>query len=733
MRALIFLPIVFLSGLLFAQNNAGDKTASVTPTNNPPIIDGVLDDATWQSITPISDFHLVRPTDGGIPSERTEVYITYDEENLYVAAMMYDSEPELTIRNILLQNSRLGQDDRIAVIIDPFNSGRTGYRFETNANGVRHDMLYQNVSQMNPDWQVIWETDAEINDQGWAMEMRIPFKTLPFDADVSTWGFNFARSIRRRGEESVWVSRNRSYNPSIVGYVSGFEGMDQGIGLDVVPSALGNFRKDYAIDESDSALEPSLDIFYRVTPSLNASLTINTDFSATEVDDRQVDLTRFGLFFPEKRDFFLNDSDLFEFGGLGGAGRNQNEASSRASRENGRPFFSRRIGLNSDSLPVDLEVGTKLSGRVGNMSVGTIAVRQAGYQEVDQSNLFVSKLSLDVLDESRVGVIVTSGDPRSNNSNTLSGFDFNYLNSRIGNGKVLEGDIWYQSSSRDGYDSDQAAYGLDIAMPNNTGWRGDLTIKNIEANFYPALGYVNRRGIRDTTVGIGYTHYFDDFYINRVYSGLDVYNVESLATGKLETRVELLRLAEFETSTRDQLRFRIRRSTEVLDEPFEIYEDQSRQVVIPVGEYSFSEVNANVALAGFRRVFGSFETRIGDFYTGERERHSATLGLNYSSNLVGNLSYDWTKVTLPEGEFITRLSSLRVSWIFSTELAWINLLQYDNVSEVFGLNSRLQWIPEAGREVFFVFNHNVQDPDKDNRFEKTISDLSVKLNYTIRF
>ena len=733
MRALIFFPIVFLSGLLFAQNNAGDKTASVTPTNNPPIIDGVLDDATWQSITPISDFHLVRPTDGGIPSERTEVYITYDEENLYVAAMMYDSEPELTIRNILLQNSRLGQDDRIAVIIDPFNSGRTGYRFETNANGVRHDMLYQNVSQMNPDWQVIWETDAEINDQGWAMEMRIPFKTLPFDADVSTWGFNFARSIRRLGEESVWVSRNRSYNPSIVGYVSGFEGMDQGIGLDVVPSALGNFRKDYAIDENDSALEPSLDIFYRVTPSLNASLTINTDFSATEVDDRQVDLTRFGLFFPEKRDFFLNDSDLFEFGGLGGAGMNQNAASSRASRENGRPFFSRRIGLNSDSLPVDLEVGTKLSGRVGNMSVGTIAVRQAGYQEVDQSNLFVSKLSLDVLDESRVGVIVTSGDPRSNNSNTLAGFDFNYLNSRIGNGRVLEGDIWYQSSSRDGYDNDQAAYGLDIAMPNNTGWRGDFTIKNIEANFYPALGYVNRRDIRDTTAGIGYTHYFDDFYFNRVYSGLDVYNVESLATGKLETRVELLRLAEFETSTRDQLRFRIIRTTEVLDEPFEIFEDQSRQVVIPVGEYSFSEVNANVALAGFRRVFGSFETRIGDFYSGERERHSANLGLNYSSNLVGNLSYDWTKVTLPEGEFITRLSSLRLSWVFSTELAWINLFQYDNVSEVFGLNSRLQWIPEAGREVFFVFNHNVQDPDKDNRFENTISDLSVKLNYTIRF
>ena len=311
-RTIFFLLLV--PGYLFSQESSADKTASVNRTTNPPVIDGVLDDATWSVVTPIDDFHQIRPTDGGIPTERTEVYITYDDNYLYVAAQMYDSEPELTISNILLQNSRLGQDDRIAIIIDPFNTGRGGYRFETNANGVRHDMLYQNVSQMNPDWQVIWEVDAQINELGWSMEMRIPFKTLPFDNNVSTWGFNFSRSIRRKGEEVAWVSRNRSYNPGIVGKVSGFTGMDQGMGLDVVPSFLLNARENYEDDVSSTSAEPSLDAFYRITPSLNASITINTDFSATEVDDRQVDLSRFGLFFPEKRDFFLNDSDLFEFG-----------------------------------------------------------------------------------------------------------------------------------------------------------------------------------------------------------------------------------------------------------------------------------------------------------------------------------------------------------------------------------------------------------------------------------
>jgi hypothetical protein len=730
-RTIFFLLLV--PGYLFPQESSADKTASVNRTTNPPVIDGVLDDATWSVVTPIDDFHQIRPTDGGIPTERTEVYITYDDNYLYVAAQMYDSEPELTISNILLQNSRLGQDDRIAIIIDPFNTGRGGYRFETNANGVRHDMLYQNVSQMNPDWQVIWEVDAQINELGWSMEMRIPFKTLPFDNNVSTWGFNFARSIRRKGEEVAWVSRNRSYNPGIVGKVSGFTGMDQGMGLDVVPSFLLNARENYEDDVSSTSAEPSLDAFYRITPSLNASITINTDFSATEVDDRQVDLSRFGLFFPEKRDFFLNDSDLFEFGGLGGAGRNQNFAASRSARENGRPFFSRRIGLDANSQPADITAGTKISGRAGDFSIGAIAIRQGGDEEVDHNDLFVSNVSMNVLGESSIGMVMTKGDPRSGTDNSVAGIDFNYLNTRIGGGRVLEGDLWYQKSSTSGFNDDQAAYGMSISMPNNDGWRGDLAIKQIESNFLPALGYVNRKGIRDTTFGLGYTHYLRGSIFNRVYSGIDIYKVGSLATGNIETEVTLFRLAELETTTRDVIRLRARKTTEILDEPFDIYEDLSRTVTIATGEYTFTEVNTSIDFAGFRKVYGSYENTIGDFYTGDVIGHKAVLGINFSRNFVTNMSFDWSKFELPEGQFITRLTSLKLSALFSTELAWINLIQYDNVSETFGLNSRLQWTPEAGKEVFIVLNHNMEDLDKNSRFEKALSDLSIKLNYTYRF
>ena len=271
-------------------------------TAMPPVIDGKLDEAVWQTADVITDFHQIRPGDGAAPSEPTEVYVLYDDDAFYIGARMHDSEPQLVVAPTNRHNQGLGPDDRLVVILDPFNTGRTGYRFETNANGVRHDALYTNISSFQSDWTVIWDTAASIDETGWVAEIEIPFKTLPFDPNTTDWGFNFGRGIRRRGEEMAWVSRNRSYNPSILGVVTGMQGMDQGLGLDIVPSLAVGSQKAFVTgggsDTTDSRTDPSLDVFYRFTPSLNGALTINTDFSATEVDNRQVNLTRFNLFFP---------------------------------------------------------------------------------------------------------------------------------------------------------------------------------------------------------------------------------------------------------------------------------------------------------------------------------------------------------------------------------------------------------------------------------------------------
>ena len=741
LKHLFLIVILFASTALAAppaksqpslDGNQETKRAKVTRTTTPPTIDGLLDDAVWLQAEVIDDFHQIRPTDGGVPSERTEIYLLYDDDALYVAGRLWDSEPDRISASVLRHNLRLGPDDRLSVIIDPFNTGRAGYRFETNANGVRHDMLYQNVSQTNAEWSVIWEVQSQIDESGWSFEMEIPFKTLPFDANIETWGFNFARAIRRRGEEDVWVSRNRSYNPSIVGYVSGFTGMNQGVGLDVVPSISVNQQKRYDPGSTSSDTNPSLDMFYRLTPSLNASLTINTDFSAAEVDDRQVNLTRFGLFFPEKRDFFLNDADLFEFGRIGGRTFNSSIAGTRATRENGRPFFSRRLGLSSSGQPVDLDYGSKLSGRVGPVSIGALAMRQDAFQDVEASSVFVSRVSTTVLDESALGFILTDGDPNSNLDNSLAGVDFRYLNTRFAGGRVLEADAWYQQSDTEGLTGEDSSFGLGIGMPNRTGLRGSLSTKDIERNFKPALGYVNRSNIRDLNADIGYTHFINGDFLLSTYSGLDAQRITFLGGG-LQSQTLVARLLELETRTDDSFQARYYAYKEAVLEDFVIYEDQTREVSVAAGDYSFDEYYVSVSTANFRTVSGSLTFRDGDFFNGTKQNVAMEMTWNQSRNFQLNLSYDWNDIDLPDGRFITRLLGVTTEIIFSSRLSWINLIQYDNVSEVLGINSRLQWVPRAGQEGFIILNHNLQDYDKDNSFNSAFSDLSLKFNYTFRF
>ena len=304
--------------------------------------------------------HQIRPGDGNEPSERTEVYLIYDDDALYVGARMYDSQPERIAAPTVRHGQGLGSDDRLVVILDPFNTGRgrLPVRDERQRREARRALRKRELLSERLDRHL----GRGGNGLRRRLDMRsleIPFKTLPFDPSIDTWGFNFGRGIRRRGEEMAWVSRNRSYNPSIMGLATGLEGMDQGRGLDVVPSVSLNRQRSFAPSTTASQVEPSLDVFYRLTPSLNASFTINTDFSAAEVDDRQVNLTRFNLFFPEKRDFFLNDADLFEFGRIGGA---ENAASSGSSSNNARPFFSRRLGLSPSGTPSTSSAGASSAG-----------------------------------------------------------------------------------------------------------------------------------------------------------------------------------------------------------------------------------------------------------------------------------------------------------------------------------------------------------------------------------
>jgi hypothetical protein len=718
---------VALAGLLAGAVKAqpsGDKSLVVARAPAAPVIDGRIDAGEWTAATVIEDFHQVEPIEFAAPSEKTSVYVMIDADNIYIAARMWDSEPDEIAARSLRQGEELNDDDVFGVALDTFNDRRSGYWFAVNPNGVRRQAIFQNTTTRNFDWRGIWYTRSSRDSEGWVTEIAIPVKTLTFDPASDTWGINFRRKIERRQEFTAWVSRNQQVNPSASGTATGMTGFNQGIGLDIVPSVSLRHQHDFGQDRSRDSVEPSLDVFYKITPALTAALTVNTDFSATEVDDREVNLTRFGLFFPEKRAFFLQGADIFEFGRLTNSGNDTEIPGS--SLANGRPFFSRRIGLSASGAPVDLDVGGKMTGRIGNWNVGLLDVAQSAYGTVDSRNLFVGRAAANVLEESSLGLIITKGDPRSNLGNTVVGADFLYQNTRLANGNVLEAEAWYQQSTTEGISGDDAAYGVRIGMPNEVGFRAGAGVKTIEQNFYPALGFVNNAGIRDFTLETRYTHRMDGF-LQAVYGTLDIQRIE-LLDGGLQSQVATLRPLVMESSSGEQLELNYIAGKEVLYEPFEI----SDGVILQPGEYSFDEAKVAFETGGHRALSGTVRVAHGDFYSGERLNIEGEVTWRPSRHFALSGQYEYFDIDLPEGEFVTRLVQARADIVFSSTLSWSNLVQYDNVSEALGINSRLQWIPQMGRETYLVFNHELEDADRNNRFRSANADVVVKLGYTVR-
>ena len=337
-----------------------------------------------------------------------------------------------------------------------------------------------------------------------------------------------------------------------------------------------------------------------------------------------------------------------------------------------------------------------------------------------------------VLDESAVGFIVTDGDPSSNLNNSLLGVDFRYLNTRLAGGGVIEGDAWFQQSDTEGLSGADSAFGLGIGMPNRAGLRGSVSVKEIERNFKPALGYINRSNVRDMNADIGFTHFLNGNFLLSAYSGIDAQRI-SFLDGGLQSQSIVARILELDTQTRGGFEARYHANREVVLDAFTIYEDLTRAVAVPPGDYSFDEYSLSASTASFRTVSGSFTYRNGDFFDGTKRSVALELVWNQSSKFKLDFSYDWNDIDLPDGRFITRLLGLTTEINFSSRLSWINLIQYDNVSEIIGINSRLHWIPRAGQEGFIILNHNLQDIDKNDRFQSSLSDLSVKFNYTFRF
>jgi len=714
----LYLLLTVFSVQVFGQSvqvgqGRDQKAIAMVRTDTPPVIDGVLDDAVWANAAYLDEFHQIIPVEYAEPTERTEVRLLYDDDALYVAAKLFIDPDDITA-NILKQNTTIfSSDDYFSVSFDSFNTQRGGYFFGINPNGVRADGLYRNISQFYGDWDSIYYAETSIVEDGWIAEFEIPFKSISFDPTNDTWGMNFSRRIQSKNEQMVWVSNDRRFDPSSSGLATGMQGMNQGLGLDIVPSTSITNDRNYIAGTSDTNIEPSLDVFYKLTSGLNASMTVNTDFSATEIDDRQVNLTRFSLFFPEKRDFFLREADIFEFGRL---------------NQNGRPFFSRRIGLSRGGQTIDLELGGKISGRIGDWELGALSIRQDESLGVDADTLSIVRVKKGIFAESQVGAIVTEGNPTANLDNSLAGMDFLYRKSNLPGGRIFEVSSWYQQSSTEGIAGDDSAAGISVALPSQEGLTGRVLFNRFEDNFNPALGFANRVGVDQSVAEINYNWRPDTGPFQSLYFSAEWERFDDSA-GNLQSESVSFTPLELTTDIGDAMFLRSNFSTEVLVTPFQIYPG----VVLAPGEYDFENHGIEFRGANFRRVTGRVAYIEGTFWSGRQKRVFGNVTWTPSPRIKANVGFNITNAKLPEGDFITRLLTAGFDYVFSNKLSLVNLVQYDNVSETLGINMRLNWIPVPGQEFFFVVNHNMEDYDRDNRFHSAAFTVTAKFSYTFRY
>jgi len=708
----------------FTQNDLR-KRVQIPRTELVPEIDGVLDDEIWKHAAVIRDMHQFQPVDHGEPSERSEFYLIYSERFLYVGARLYDSDPSAISARQLVQGQNMQFDDAFEFILDTFNNGRTGYQFQTNPNGIRREGVYDQPQNLNRDWAGIWRVESRIDEQGWTAEVAIPFITLNFDPEVEDWGFTIARTIARKQEEIAWSSFNRRINPTTTGLITGIRDIRQGIGLDIIPSIAMAANEDHVAGTTGDRIDPSLNVFYKLTPNLTGALTLNTDFSATEVDNRQVNLSRFSLFFPEKRDFFLQDVDIFSFGGLGGG-------NSRFNTPNGIPFYSRRIGLNSSTgQPVDIDMGAKMTGRVGQWNVGALAVQQGDTPGLDGQSVFVGRAAVNVLSESSIGGIVTYGDPNSATDNNVAGVDFRYQNTRFSDRYTMRSNTWYQQSDTDGLTGNDKAFGVDVNLDTQgDGPAGSIGYTYVGEDFNPALGFANQRGIEQFSLQGRYRKFFRDHPVLRVYNLFSRFNqTRDLETGELVTENWFARLINLNTHRGDQLGIGFARNREGLARDFEIRPG----IVIPAGKYTFMNLNTQLDFSNQRNFAPYVGFNIGDYYDGDRVEYSGGLEWRPDEHFYLNMNYSYQDIELPQGDFIVRLVSANVNYAFDSKWSWVNLIQYDNFSDSVGINSRLRWNPQAGEDLFVVINYNFDTEGTFSRLSREKSEIALKYTKTFRF
>jgi hypothetical protein len=714
------LSLISLLGCLTLPLTAQERPlARVGKVNGELILDGRLDDEAWRSAPVLGPLTMIEPTEGLAPTARTEVRILADESDLYVGIWAFDDDPAAIVSYSKARDSELRSEDHVKIVLDPYLDGRSGYVFAVNPGGARYDALVADQGTgENADWDAIWEARTSRGERGWTAEIRIPVQSITFDATLDSWGLNVERRVQRILEVSRWASPYRNAlitQPSRAGLLTDLPRFDTGIGLTVRPSVVVGTSKPAADLAWDKEGEPSLDVFQRIGSNVTAVATLNTDFAETEVDTRRTNLTRFPLFFPEKRTFFLDGVDIFDFGAGLETFHHQDIV----------PFFTRRIGLY-EGEQVPLRAGGKVSGRLGQTNFGGLITGTGRLDGmVDRTTMGALRVRQNVLEESNAGVLATFGDPLGRSGSYMAGGDFIYRTSALAGDKNLTASVWGLRTDREDLSGDRTAIGAYVDYPNDV-WDLWVSYKRIGEGFDPSLGFVPRAGVHLGNVGINYRWWSPGLSIRNMF-----FELVPIMAWDLEGRLESYRIFTAPVNWRfesgDRFEFNVQPQGERLPEPFEIAEG----VVIPEGSYDWVRYRLEVDFASKRIVSGRVSWWFGPFYDGDVSELSVTALVRPSDLLVFEFSGNRNSGSLPLGDFLQEVLGARVRANFSPDLELSSFLQYERETKEFGANTRLRWTFHPLGDLFLVYNYNALDQESGWRLDS--SQLLMKVQYAFRY
>jgi hypothetical protein len=725
-RLTLTLAAVLASTPLFAQQPSTPPTFAVgklADSAEAPVIDGKVNEAVWQTVQPYATFTQQDPIEGNPASEKTEVRVMIGKGNLYISVIAFDSDPSKIIVSQARRDASLSETDSIVLALDTFNDNQNAFVFGTNPLGIEYDGQVARegqssgvsvggggaggtqrggISAFNPNWDGDWTVKSQITDRGWETEMSIPLKTLRYQTGTDqTWGFNLMRNIRHKNEQVYLAPIPRGFDIYRVSLAAKMTGIDLPARRDIkiIPYGLGSVNKDYTRttgEKVDEKFTAGVDVKWGIRPNLTFDATINTDFAQVEADEEQVNLTRFDLFFPEKRPFFLENASTFQFG----------------NPQNIDLFFSRRIGLSATGVPIDIIAGARLSGKMAGWNVGALNIQTdeaenaAGTQVVGQANNFTTLRVQREVGRSSYGAIFVN---RQGTGSYAPNDDFNRAYG-------VDANIQLSSSQRvSGFLARTDSGGASAALGSDYAGRGFYNFTNnlwqisggysqVGEGFNPEVGFLPRRGYRRPEFRAFFQPQPKSIpWIRRVAPHVS-YNSFYDFSGNLQT--EAWHIHPFEIQPRQGGRFGwfADYAKDNPTAPFTVYNRDGLRVVIPAGQYAWWQNAFEYMHNPSARVTGTVRYRTGNYYDGDFQ--SVELTSEYRITPKATASVGWTHqdIELPYGNFVNNLVPIKANYSFTTLTNISALLQYNSQTGQFSSNVRFAMLNRSGTGLFVVFN-----------------------------